>query len=149
MAATYKSSVIARQLAEDLGLRLGLVVTTGVDGSGNPTIAVGAGTAGSQSAFIRVLQDYTPSLQVDGIGQVQRVYTPHVIQLVLETSTIANVALMTEVNKAKLMKEVMKFGTKVELYMSANTNAVDVADITSGNLQASIDDLWNPMIGTI
>lgn len=149
MAATYKSSVIARQLAENLALRTGLDATVGKDTDNNPTIALGAGTAGSQSAFIRVKQDYDPALEENGIGQTQRRYTPHVIQIVLETSTIAAVALMTEANKAKVMKELMAFGTKVELYMSANTDPVAVGEITSANLVATIDDLWHPLTSTI
>lgn len=150
MAATQKAVAIARQLAENLALRTGLDVTTSVDASGNPTIQVGSGAAASQSAFIRVKQDYDPALELDNVtGQTARRYTPHVIQVVLETSTIANVALMTEANKAKLFKELCDFGTKVELYMSANTNPAEVADITSGNLKATLDSLWHPMTSTI
>lgn len=149
MAATQKAVAIARQLAETIALRTGLAVVSGVDSSGNPTVAVGTGAAGSQSAFIRVKADYDPALESDAVGNAQRRYAPHVIQLVLETSTIANVSLVTEVNKAKLLKEVFQFGTKVELYMSANTNAVEVSDITSANLKATIDDLWHPATSTI
>lgn len=148
MAATHKSTVIARQMAEDLKLRTGLAVTTGLDASANPTILLGAGTAGSQSAFIRLKQQeaiFTDPVTYNAV----RVYTPHVVQLVLETSTIANVPLLTAANYAKILTDVMKFGTKVEIYMSANTNAPDVADITSSNLKATLDDLFHPLTSTI
>jgi hypothetical protein len=112
-------------------------VTEGFDSSGLPTLLVGAGTAGSQSAFIRVKA--VDSIGTDSLGLTQRSFGPHVIQVVLETSTIANVALMTEVNKVALMAPVFGRGTRVELYMSANGNAVDVADIIVGNLKAT----WN------
>lgn len=148
MAATQKAVAIARQLAEDLGLRTGLAAVAGVDGSGNPTIALGTQTAGSQAAFILIKQDYSPALEIDGIGNTQRRYTPHIIQVVLETSTIANVALMTEKNKAMLWKEVQKFGTKCDLYLSANTVAVSSAAIT-GAPAVSVDDLWQPLLSTI
>lgn len=148
MAATQKAVAIARQLAEDLNLRTGLAAVAGVDGSGNPTIALGTQTAGSQAAFLRIKQDYDPALEVDAIGNAQRRYTPHIIQVVLETSTISAVALMTEKNKAMLWKEVQKFGTKCDLYMTTNTTAVSVSGIT-GSPVVSVDDLWQPLTSTI
>ncbi len=144
MASTAKANSLARQLKEDLALRLSaLTVTQGYDASANPQVTVGAGTAGTQSAYIRIVPEAT--IQVDGLGLTQRVYTPHIIQVVLETSTIAAVSLMTEANKFLLVGELLKHGTKVELYMSANTNAVDVADITSGNLIQTWNHLWQPL----
>jgi hypothetical protein len=148
MAATQKAVAISRQLAETLALRTGLAAVQGVDASGNPTIALGTQSAGQQAAFVRVKQDYDPALELDGIGNVQRRFAPHVIQVVLETSTIANVALMTEANKAKLWKELESFGTKVELYMTANTVAVSVSGIT-GAPKVVIDNLWTPITGTV
>ncbi len=143
MATTAKAQSLIRQLAEDLTLRLSaLTVTAGTDSSGNPQITVGTGIAASQSAFIRCIPEST--LQVDGLGLTQRVYTPHIIQFVLETSTIAAVALMTEANKMLLLGELLKHGTKVELYMSANANAVDVADITGTPVQVWAS-LWQPL----
>lgn len=130
-----KSIEIAMSLSESLKRRF--TVVNGFDTGGLPTIALGAGTAGSQSAFIRVKA--IDSLGTDSVGNTQRSFGPHVIQIVLETSTIANVALMTEANKLPLLAEITGRGTRVELYMSANTNAVDVADITSGNLKATWD----------
>lgn len=148
MAATYKSTVLARQMAEDLKIRTGLAVTTGLDSSGNPTILVGAGTAGSQSAFIRIKQQ--DNIFTDPVTyNAARSYTPHVTQVVVETSSIANVPLLTGANYAKILTDVLKIGTKVELYMSANTNAPDVADITSSNLKATIDALFHPFTETI
>jgi hypothetical protein len=149
MAATHKSTVMARQMAEDLKLRTGLAITTGLDASANPTILVGAGTAGSQSAFIRIKQqDVIFPDPIFGVT-TQRAYTPHVTQIVVETSGTANVPLLTGANFAKILTDVLKFGTKVELYMSANTNAPDVADITSSNLKTTIDALYHPLTETM
>jgi hypothetical protein len=148
MAATQKAVAISRQLAESLALRTGLTCVPGLDASGNPTILMGAAAAGNQTAFIRVKQDYDPALELDGIGNAQRRYTPHVIQVVLETSTIANTALLTAANFSKLLKELDVYGTKVEVYLTANTVAVTVAGIT-GAPKAVLDDLWNPMTSTI
>lgn len=129
-----KAIDLALSLSSALAKR-GFTVANGFDSSGNPTILLGAGTAGSQSMFIRCLA--TPSLGTTSVGTTQTSFGPHVLQIVLETSTIANVALMTEANKMVIMGEVLGRGTAAELYMSANTNAVDVADITSGNLKAT------------
>ena len=62
------------------------------------------------------------------------------LQVVLETSTIADVALLTEANELKLMASCSQFGLYTELYMSANTNATGPEDISSGNLKAQ----WYP-----
>ncbi|WNM70325.1 hypothetical protein [Myxococcus phage Mx1] len=147
MPATHKATVIARQLAEDFKIRSGLVVTTGLDADANPLIKVGAQTAGSQSALIRLKQ--VESIQTDGIGLPQRVYTPHVIQVVLETSTIANVPLFTIANLSRLMLDVTKFSTKVEIYMSANGNSVGVEDIVAANLKVTLDDLYHPLTSSM
>lgn len=136
-----KQVELALSLSQSLKRR-GYTVVEGFDTSTSPgapwpTLALGAGTAGSQSAFIRVKP--IDSIGTDSVGLTQRSFGPHVIQLVLETSTIANVALMTEANELAILGEILGRGTRVELYMSANTNPVDVADITSGNLKATWD----------
>jgi hypothetical protein len=147
MASTAKANSLARQIKEDLSLRLSaLACTLGYDASGNPQVTVGAGTAASQSAYIRVISE--ASSQVDALGLAQRVYTPHIIQLVLETSTIPAVALMTEANKFLLLGELLKHGTKLELYMSANANAVDASDITGTPVQVW-NHLWQPLVNQI
>lgn len=131
-----KAIELALSLSSSLARR-GYTVVNGFDTNGNPTIALGAGTAGSQSAFIRCLA--VASLGTDSVGNTQRSFGPHSLQLVLETSTIAATPLLTGANMLPIMGEVLSRGTRVELYMSANANAVDVADITSGNLKAVWD----------
>lgn len=135
MAQSYKSQALAAELRDALAKRFATVSDVRFDTDGSPYVIVGAGTAGSQSALVKVSAEQP--LGVDGLGLTPRAFTPHVMQVVLETSTLANVALMTEANKLALMGEVEKFGTKIELYMSANTNAVDPTDIVSGNLKAT------------
>lgn len=131
-----KQVELALSLKDALARRFTTVVT-GFDTNGNPTVSVGALTAGSQSAFIRLKA--IDSIGTDSVGNTQRAFGPHVIQLVLETSTIASVPLLTGANMVPLLAELVSRGTRVELYMSANTNAVDVSDITSGNLKYTWD----------
>jgi len=135
MAQSYKSQALAAELRDALLKRFATVSAILFDTDGSPYLLVGAGTAGSQSALVKVSAEQP--LGVDGLGMTPRAFSPHVMQVVLETSTIANVALMTEANKLALMGEVEKWGTKIELYMSANTNAVGPEDIVSGNLKAT------------
>lgn len=112
-------------------------VVDGFDTNGLPTLLIGAGTAGSQSAFIRIKP--VDSIGVNSVGLSQPAYGPHAIQLVLETSTIANTPLLTGANALPLWAELASRGVRIELYMSANTNAVDVADITTGNFKGAWD----------
>jgi hypothetical protein len=135
MAQSYKSQALAAELRDALLKRFATVSAVLFDTDGSPYVIVGAGTAGSQSALVKVSAEQP--LGVDGLGLTPRAFSPHVMQVVLETSTIADVALMTEANKLALMGEVEKWGTKIQLYMSANTNAVGPEDITSGNLKAT------------
>lgn len=140
-----KALSFAAELRDDLARRFATVSAVGFDANGNPTILIGAGTAGTQSAFLRVT-DFAP-LGTDGIGLAQRAYgNPLVVQLVLETSTIANTPLLTGANALPLLAELGVRGARVELYMCANTNAPEVSDITSGNLKATFDpDLKNKL----
>lgn len=138
MANSYKAIALREELAADLGFTLsGLARTKGFDASQNPTLQVGTGAIGSQSAFIRIKQ--LDSLNQDILGLSQNVFTPHVIQLVLETSAVANVPLMTIDNLTVLMGEVLKRGVRLEVYLSANGNAADVADIVAGNLKQTFN----------
>lgn len=102
-----------------------------------PFFTVGAGTAGSQSILIKV-KEIVP-VGTDALGLAAVGFTPTVIQCVLETSTIANVALMTEANEVPLLGEILKRATRVELYMSANTVAITVGAIIAGNLKSTFD----------
>ena len=140
-----KSLSFAAELRDDLARRFATISAVGFDASANPTILIGSGAAGSQSAFIRVI-DFQP-LGVDGIGLTQRAYgNPVVVQVVLETSTIANTPLLLGANLLPLLGELGVRGARVELYMSANTNAVEVSDIVSGNLKATFDpDMKNKL----
>lgn len=121
-------NMIAQELAAEITARTNLAVVQGADVNGNPTLAVGAGTAGSQSAFIKL----TPvaSLQTDALGLAQRVYGPHIMQFVVETSSVANVALLTMANLLSMFGAGADWATKIEMYLSANGVAPAAAGIT-------------------
>lgn len=135
--ASFKSLAIRDALASDLLKRLpALAQTKGFD-SELPTLLLGSGAAASQSAFLRIKPE--ASLYNNVVGNAQDVYSPHVIQVVVEMSTIADVALLLGANLMNLLAACAKMGCKVELYMSANTDPVAVGEIVAGNLKA----VWN------
>lgn len=138
MANSYKAVALRDTLFSDLSITLsGLARAKSFGTSQDPCIAIGAGTAGTQSAFVRIKQ--LASINTDVLGLAQNVFTPHVIQLVLEASTVANCPLLTIDNLTTLMGELMKTGVRLEVYLSANTNAPDEADITAGNLKQTFN----------
>lgn len=147
MSTLKKASVLSRELANRLARRFtSLSVVESFDGSGNPVITVSDGTpaAGEQVAVVRVLEQ--ASIGTNSVGLAQDSFGPHVVQVCLETSTIANVALLLEANKLKLMGEVMSLKAKVELYMSANTTVPAVGEMVSGNLKDTFQDLYFPFL---
>jgi hypothetical protein len=131
-----KQVELALSLSQSL-TRRGFVCVNGFDTNGLPTIALGTQSAGQQAAFIRV--EAVPSIGTDSLGLTQRAFGPHVIQVVLETSSVANVALLLESNKLPIMGEILGRGTRVELYLSSNGTAVAIGQIVSANLKATWD----------
>src|SRR5216683_481733 len=121
-----KANSIAGELLDALQKRFGKATAT--DG--------GLDTAGSQSALIKV--SAFPNIGADVLGLQQQSYSPTLIQMVLETSTIANVALLQSATLIPLSDEIAKFGTRVELFMTANLTGPSAAGIT-GNPVAVYD----------
>lgn len=142
MANTYKSQALAAELRDELVKRVSALAVSAVsfDASGDPAITIGTGVAGTQSAFIKVTGDQP--LGTDGLGLTPRAFGTHVVQICLETSTIAGVALLTEVNKLPIIAECEKFGTRVELYMTANATGPSFGGVIAANLKAT----WEPAL---
>jgi hypothetical protein len=127
--ASAKSLSLASELRDALARRTTLTVSgIGFDTDGGAWLRVGTAGAGNQTAVIKC-KEVAP-VGSDIVGNAARGYAQHVMQVVLETSTVANVALLTEANKIAIMGEVFRRGTRVELYLSANTNATGLEDIT-------------------
>lgn len=139
MANSYKAIVLRDVLMSDLAITLsGLARTKGFGAAAqDPTIQIGTGAAGSQSAFIRIKQ--LASINTDVLGLAQNVFTPHVIQVGLEASTVANCPLLTIDNMTVLMGELMKMGVRMEVYLTANTVAPIEGSLVAGNLKATFN----------
>jgi hypothetical protein len=144
---SFKAQELAHNLASELKIRMSaLTITESFDTNGDPVISIGALTAGSESAIIRVKAIDWP-LAKDVLGLASTIYTPHVIQLLTESNPTAGAGadILTAQDELTLLGAICKRGTLVEWYKTANTVAITVAGITSGNLKASYDAelYWN------
>lgn len=130
-----KALSIAAEIRDELAKRFATVSAVGAD-----AILIGTGAAGSQSATVKVIDAAAPTGAVDGIGLQQRTYgTPVVVQVVVETSGSANVAVLNSLNLLTLLGSLSFRGSRIELYMSANGDDPVAAEIVAGNLKATFD----------
>lgn len=139
MAASAKSLSLLKELKDRMARRTSLTVgEVAFDTDGGGYFLIGTGAAGSQSMLIKSKQ--VDPVGYDIIGNAARGYTPTVLQVVLETSSVASVPLLTAANMLPLMGEVLRQGSRVELYLSPNTDTVGVDEIISGQLVQT----WEP-----
>jgi flagellar hook-associated protein FlgK len=136
-----KSVSTAAEIRDELVKRLSALaigqVVAASDGSA--AFTVGAGSNGGQNAYVKVLDRAITSGQVDGIGSAQRTYgNPLVVQVALETSSVASVPLLTVANQTQLMGALVERGNRVEVYLSTNGTAPVVGSIT-GTPAAAFD----------
>lgn len=146
MTISHKAISAARQMKEDITLRTGLAVVDSFDGNGNPVLTVGTATSTNQGCTIRIKMIETPF--VDGLGQTQRVFTPHIVQLLTETSLVAGVSYLTTSNLLKIIHEVLKHAMKLDVYMVAQGSAPTIANIPAAPA-FSIDHLWHPQTSSM
>jgi hypothetical protein len=136
-----KALSLANDIRDELVKRFSGVLTVGAvqfDTDLLPYVLVGAGTAGSQSALLKIA-DILP-VGFNAIGQAAVSYgNPCKIQAVLETSAVSNVPLLTGANITQLLGMLAHRGSRIELYQSANGTAVAIAQITSGNLKTTFE----------
>lgn len=138
---SQKALSMAHDLASELGLVQSLTVTESFGSAGAPLIRVGAVSAAHAGLLLRV-QPVSWPLATDILGNAARVETPVVIQVCAELNyaatndNIADVSTLAQL--AKILAPVFRRGTVVEIYTRANGTVPAEADITSGNLQATI-----------
>ena len=133
-----KAQSLAAELLNALQVQ-GFTCSTSFDSDGLPLVRVGSNpAAGQQTALIKIAE--IAVLGTDAVGLTPKVYANHVAQLVLETSSVANLSLVTEANELLILCTLAQRGLKTELYMSANGNSTGPEDITAGNLKQT----WYP-----
>ena len=139
MAISAKSLSLLQELKDRLSKRTTLAVGEIDIASTGATLQVGSGGIGSQSMFIRALQ--IDPLGFDGIGLAARGYSQTVIQVAVEATAASSItSLLTSANTINVLGEVLRQGSRVELYMSANGAAPVVGTLVIGNLKAT----WEP-----
>lgn len=154
MATTKPAQTAARQLKENLSIRLGALwtIVETVDASGNPVLKVsltadGAWTTAEEYAYIRVKPVATTN--VDSLGLAQTVFCPHVIQIAVEESAAADIAYLTAPRFGIILAECLARGMAVEWYHSANTVEPVVGTIAEANLQFRFRNLWQGITNQI
>lgn len=145
-----KSQVIARSMVEDLTVRLpSLTVAAGVDASGWPTISINDATPATteQNFFIRIME--MPSLGLDSFGNAQQSYGPHVIQLAMETSTVASLGFPTDANRLHVMGECLAQGARFEVYLEDNGTIPVVGSLVAAKLVGTFESLRFPPMANV
>jgi len=105
----------------------------------NPVMVISADAtpaAGEQVAVVRISP--VALLFTNGIGGTQENMTPHYVDICLETSTIAAVALLTQVNQSNIIAEFLKLGAIVRIYMTANNTVPTAADVLTQMVPANL-----------
>lgn len=131
MAGHYKATVFRDELASELAVRLpALAKTKSFGATGEADLMVGAGTAASDSVFVRFAA--VGSIQKDVLGLAQTVFTPTVAQLVIEGNPTggAGADVGTWATRLAVIAAIVAKGVRVELYTTANTTAPSAAGIT-------------------
>lgn len=143
MATTAKALAWREEIAAELRLRLSAIAQTKAFASDQaPTLLLGTGLTTTDSVFIKIAP--VTSLQVDVLGLAQTVFTPHVIQMVIEanyegaTDTVLDVG--TWATRLAVIGVLVSKGVKVELYVMANGSTLSASGITSGNLKATFEN---------
>jgi hypothetical protein len=133
-----KSLNFAAELRDVLAKRHPSVSAVLFDSDGEPYMTIGSNAAAGQQYAVLKVKTILP-LGVDSLGLAARGYATVVCQLVEETSTIANVPLLTQANQLLILGELGHRGARIELYMTANTVAATVGAIIAGNLKATFE----------
>jgi hypothetical protein len=157
--ANYKAEAIVRDLVQKLKMRLGSTwaITqttdslTGFNGK-NPVLKIsrvadGTWTTAEEYAYIRIKGEDT--IQEDVVGLTQRVYAPHVCQIVTE-ATAGGDSTMKAANLFPIICTIANYGMKMELYHSEATKEPAEAEIKPANLKATFTpDLYHPLTSQI
>jgi hypothetical protein len=147
MATTFKAGTIAHELADRLKVRaLGVAsaVTESVDSTdSNPTIQIGTLASTNRCALIKVKPVDWP-LAKDILGLSQPVFTPHVIQVLIEAAPLGG---LTTSDKLDLFAQLASMGTIVEIYETASGGFVSANLGDSTKLKETYHpDQWHQLV---
>ena len=153
MVATMKSLEIAKDVQEELNLRLGLTGATTLLSSTltyealpasvsdattlYPVLLIGDGTA--THATCRIAFKQIETYGTDGIGLTQNRYTPHEILWGLEAVSGAGAEPLSLAQKATIAAVLAARGCRLSVFSVATGNAFTTASFTSGNKLTTIE----------
>jgi hypothetical protein len=137
MATTQKAIALARSLQQNLAQRFADVAVSSSFGTDSDPLITVAGIA-----IVRVKPE--ASIGKDVLGLPQTVFTPHIIQVLIDAN--ATTIPTYGVWALKLFGEACQTGAKVEFYSS---NTLAEGQIVSGNLQSTFDSIQYPLMATV
>jgi hypothetical protein len=147
--SAFKAQAHMRELVQRLKLSLaGATIDQAQDANGLPSIRVEKGTA---KACLRIKMDGNAG-RVDGLGLPQRVYSPHVAEM-LQDSDLTDTD--SKQLKLRMAAAVAKLGMKVVVWEIADAsipvNAQDYADVADLSAVCDLVDVLpsdeiNPLI---
>lgn len=119
----FKAQAHARELKQRLQLSVeGAALSESLDASGLPVLKL---TKGSESIFVKIGLAGNAG-RVDGLGLSQRVYSPHVCEILQEEAAVA-----TELDaRAKVLAACAKLGMKLDVWEVTAPSAFDLSGAT-------------------
>lgn len=134
----FKSIAIMRDLEVRLKNRItSLTVSSDTDSSGYPISRLSVGA--DQGIYIRTRTDSDTSDamgKIDGLGLDQRVYAPHIIELLKEDFAGSEAAI--EQLSSEVLAELTKIGTKVRV-TRVNGSKADAYATAEADMDAAAD----------
>lgn len=132
----------AAALRDDLSKQLPTSLAIGqlsAASDGSPTLMIGTGIAGSESAFIKVKDE--ASLFKTGLGLTARGFgNPLRVQISLEASATANSQELNLANLVPLLSSIALRGAVIDVYLTADGTAVGVG----GDINGTLTSTWYP-----
>lgn len=154
MAATQKAIRLRDAMKDKLAKRAGtsaLAFVESFDANGDATLRVGSGVFSEAGAFIRIKSE--ASLQVDGVGNTQRVYTPGIVQVAFEADPAggAGANINTYDIVLAVLGDATGTGCKTEVWLETNGTAptattFDTANKKKGTYEPTLE--W-PLMSTM
>jgi hypothetical protein len=123
------------------------------DTDGNPVLTFSADAtpvAGEKVVVIRI-KPIARALALTSVGTAADVYAPHLIQICTEAnyaSTVDSVAdILTPVEILPILGDVISVGAITEWYVSANGTLPAIAEMTTANLKATYEAIYQSFVG--
>lgn len=148
--------VTARDLVDSLVKRVSgtlPVLVQSYDTDGNPILTFSADAtpaAGEKVVVIRI-KPISRSTALTSIGTAADIYAPHLIQICTEANyagTTDSVAdILTPVEILPVLGDVISRGAITEWYVSASGTLPAVAEMTTANLKATYESIYQSFVG--